>query len=248
MALPIPDLDTMTAAEVAADDKIIIDDTSADETKTIEVGELLGLPDLGWTPAGETWSFVSWNSTTKIGVMQVPSDATTKYSVGMWVRIVQATGGTKIGKITAVTSTSISVNFFNLYSLINETITTPFYSPLAQPYGAPSIPVTYTDANGYKVRDFGSHKTFAKTINFNGTTTAPNGRFIAANIVWPVGFDPTTAVLSIEMQTSFAGHMSGSLEKNISGGGYDYYISSMYNGGGLDAGTGCRLNIMGVTI
>lgn len=136
MALPIPDLDTMEAAEVASDDKLIIEDTSADETKIIDVGKLLGLPSVGWTAAGETWSFVSWNSTTKIGVIQVPTDATTKYAIDNFVRFVQSTGGTKYGRILSLTSTQLTVWLPN-YTLNNEAITVPNYSPLASPIGAP---------------------------------------------------------------------------------------------------------------
>jgi len=150
MALPIPDLDTMEAAEVAADDKIIIDDTSADETKTIEVGKLLGLPTVGWTSAGETWSYSSWSSTTRIGVIVVPSDATTKYTPGMRIQITQSTGGTKYGIIHAVGSTSLSVFFPIGTTLNNETISTPYYSVHKVPYGFNADPskwqLTFTDA------------------------------------------------------------------------------------------------------
>ena len=132
------------------------------ELKRVTVGILTGAPDFGWQATGESWTFSSFNTTTRIGVVTVPSDATTKYSVGMWVRIAQSTGGTKWGMINAVTSTTLSINFFYNQTLNNEAITTPVYSPLAQPYGAPKLPVKSTDANSWMVWDFGTYKEWSK--------------------------------------------------------------------------------------
>lgn len=143
---------------VAQDDYLTIVDTSAGQSKRVSVKNLTGLPDVGWTATGESWSFSSWNSTTRIGVVTVPTDATTKYSVGMWIRIAQTTGGTKYGMINAVTATTLTINFFSIYTLNNEAITSPVYSPLAQPYGAPGLPLESTDANGWRVYDYGITK------------------------------------------------------------------------------------------
>jgi hypothetical protein len=139
MARPIPDLNTMTKSEVANDDVLIIDDTSAGETKKIAISELLGLPSVGWTATGETWTFSSFNTTSRIGVINVPSNATLKYMAGNWVRFVQSTGGTKWGRILSVTSTTITVWFTSAYTFNNEALTTPVYSQLATPVGLPEI-------------------------------------------------------------------------------------------------------------
>ncbi len=243
-------LTQLTAAQLAQDDIIGIRDQSAGQTKYITVKDLTGAPEFGWQATGESWSFSSFNSTSRLGVITVPTNATTKYSVGMWVRIAQTTGGTKYGKITAVTATTITVNFFNAYTLNNEAITSPVFSPLAQPYGAPSLPVSYTDANGYKVRDFGTYKTYNKVINFTGSSVGPSGRFIAAGILWPVNTTPSDCSLAITEQLGFSGHISGSYEWTGNGVGnanFDYYVSSMYNGGALNPGTG-RLHIVGMDI
>ena len=135
MARPIPDMDQMTAAEVATDDSIIIDDTSAGETKRIPVGDLLGLPKMGWVAAGQVWTFSSFNSSTRIGVATVPSNATTKYSVGMRIQFTQSTGGTKYGFVVAVTSTTISIFFGLSVTFNNEAISTPYYSTEYMPFG-----------------------------------------------------------------------------------------------------------------
>lgn len=184
MARPIPDLDPMTAAEVATDDNIIIDDTSAQETKRIPVGDLLGLPNVGWTAAGEVWSFVSWNSTTRIGVVQVPTDATTKYAVDNYVKITQATGGTKYAKILSLTSTQLTLWFPSGVTLNNEAITIPQYSPLASPVG---VPVTLTKGNPYRWKA-------------SKSTGAGNAPVAGAVVIYaqedydPLsGYDPTTS-------------------------------------------------------
>lgn len=146
MARPIPDLDEMTAAEVATDDSIIIDDTSAGETKRIDVGELLGLPSVGWTASGEIWTFSSFVTASTMAVVNVPTNALNKYAIGMFVRFSQATGGTKYGKIVAMTSTTLTLWTYG-YTVLNETITAPMYSPLAHPQG---LPTTIADGNPYQ--------------------------------------------------------------------------------------------------
>jgi hypothetical protein len=123
---------------VAQDDYLTIVDTSAGQSKRVSVKNLTGAPDVGWTATGEAWSFSSYSSTSNVGVVTVPTDATTKYSVGMFVRFSQTTGGTKYGRIIAVTSTTLSIWFgAGIYTLNNEAISTPVYSPLAHPGGLP---------------------------------------------------------------------------------------------------------------
>ena len=104
------------------------------ELKRVTVGVLTGAPDFGWSATSESWTFSSYSSSTLIGVVTVPSDATTKYSVGMRVRFSQTTGGTKYGTIIAVTTTSLSIIFAGGATLANEAITTPVYSPLKAPF------------------------------------------------------------------------------------------------------------------
>lgn len=135
MARPIPDMDQMTAAEVATDDSIIIDDTSAGETKRINVGDLVGLPLVGWTAAGEVHTYSAWDSTRRMAEITVPSDATIKYQAGNRYRFTQATGGTKFGLIMRVTTTKLFVLMPTGTTFNNETITNPYYSPLDTPIG-----------------------------------------------------------------------------------------------------------------
>lgn len=106
--------------------------------KRVQVKTLVGNPDVGWLATGESWTYSSWDATRRIGVVNVPSDATTKYTAGNRVRISQTTGGTKYAIITYVTSTTLTLHFPSGITLNNEAISTPFYSPLDSPIGFPT--------------------------------------------------------------------------------------------------------------
>lgn len=89
----------------------------------------------GWKYINEAWTYSSWSSTTKVGVITVPSGATARYSVGQKVRFIQSTGGTKHGFIVAVTSTTVSIFFGLTTTLANEAIILPHLSTEFMPYG-----------------------------------------------------------------------------------------------------------------
>lgn len=144
MAKRISQLTELTSGQVASDDYLAIVDTSAGQTKKVKVSTLTGSPDFGWSATGESWSYSAWDSTIREGVITVPSDATTKYSKGMRIRISQATGGTKYGIITAVTSTTLRVLFKSGTTFTNEAISSPVYSPLYAPYGFSTDPDDWT--------------------------------------------------------------------------------------------------------
>lgn len=122
----------------AAADYIPILQASTNQTKKVSVKNLVGIPDASWTAAGETWAYSSWDSTRRMGVLTVPTDATTKYTRKNRIRIVQATGGTKYGIIHDVTATTLTVHFPSGTTLTNEAITSPYYSPLDSPFGFPT--------------------------------------------------------------------------------------------------------------
>lgn len=121
-----------------SNDYLIVLDSSANIAKKITIANAFGLPSFGFTATGESWTFSSWDSTTKIGVITVPTDATTKYSAGMRVKFTQTTGGTKFGIIHDVTATTLSVFFGTDYTLNNEAITSPLYSTEYAPKGFPA--------------------------------------------------------------------------------------------------------------
>jgi len=98
----------------------------------------------GWTPARETWTFSSVDNPT--GVITVPSDARTKYSVGMRIKLTNG-GNTIYGIITAVAETALTfLHEINpgtnqaLHLLANSAITNPYYSTQKVPFGFPLSP------------------------------------------------------------------------------------------------------------
>lgn len=137
-------LTQLTASQLARNDIIGIRDMSAGQTKYITVEDLTGVPSFGWQAAGESWTFSSWDATTRIGVITVPSNATLKYQAGNRVSFTQATGGTKVGIIHAVTATTLTVFFPVGTTLNNEAITSPIYSPLDTPFGFSKDPELWT--------------------------------------------------------------------------------------------------------
>lgn len=98
----------------------------------------------GWNDANESWSYSSWDATNFTGVITVPTDSTTKYSLGMRVRISQATGGTKYFIVTKIAATAMTVYGGSDYTLNNETVSSPYYSTMKVPFGFPQDPAKWT--------------------------------------------------------------------------------------------------------
>lgn len=161
---------------VAQDDYLTIVDTSAGQSKRVSVKNLTGLPDVGWTATGESWSFSSWTAASNTGVVTVPTDATTKYAVSMFVRFAQTTGGTKYAKILAVTATTLTL-WMPGYTLNNEAITSPVYSPLAHPFG---LPVAISDGNPYKASAYNASTVGIATSAQKVTLNTENFDTVAA--------------------------------------------------------------------
>lgn len=120
----------------------------------------------GWLPAvepGESWTYASATTIT------VPSDATTKYSAGMLVKVSQSTGGTKYGVITNVAATLLTVTWVGGATLANEAINNPFFSVDANPFGLGGIQTEqYGDATVTPVKRSGG---FAVGTIATGTST-----------------------------------------------------------------------------
>lgn len=226
MAKRISQLTQLTNTQVAQTDQIPVVDVSAGQTKYITVKDLTGAPDFGWQATGESWSYSSFNSTLNTGVVTVPTDATIKYVVGMWVRISQTTGGTKYAKIVAVTSTTLTLDFPNSVTLANEAITSPVYSPLARPVGVPSdtsFNHTYTNTgsgggtcyfrndNGIKIA-WGTTGLFNTVAGANYNASFPAGFFStiqsgsifnpqSSAVIAQVGSSLTTTAIQQYIQT-----------------------------------------------
>lgn len=90
----------------------------------------------GWANLTDTWTYSAWNATSKIATINVPSDATARYSVGMKIKFTQSTGGTKYGQVATVSATQITAAIVS-GTLENEAITAPAYSVVESPFGYP---------------------------------------------------------------------------------------------------------------
>lgn len=93
-----------------------------------------------WINPDETWEFSSVDGAT--GVITIPSDGTTKYSLGMKVQFTQTT--VKYGIIVGITSTTMTIYTGTDYTLANATISNNFYSSASSPFGFPKNPDKWT--------------------------------------------------------------------------------------------------------
>lgn len=139
---------------------------------------------LGWVPVTDSWTYSSYDSTNKTGVITVPSDATLTYSVGMRVKFAN-NATTQYGIITKVASTALTVYFGTDYSLTNSTISSVYYSYQKAPFGFPLDPAKWTvsaDLGGITLG------TTASTW-YSGATAGAGTTVISIPIgIWRVGF------------------------------------------------------------
>ena len=163
---------------LASNDYLIVLDSSANIAKKISVANAFGVPEATWTAAGETWTFSSWTSGTRIGVITVPSNATTKYQAGNRIKITQTTGGTKYGIIHAVTSTTLSVFFPSGTTLNNETISTPFWTSLDSPKGFDKDPDLWTLVSRKTARTTQGSVSVNTWYNVGGSLTVGAGKWL----------------------------------------------------------------------
>jgi hypothetical protein len=104
-------------------------------------GTIADLTDVGsgWVSISDTWTYSSADSPTFI--ITIPTDGTTKYSVGMRVKLTQTT--VKYFIVTAVTATTLTVYGGTDYTLANTAITLPSFSSNKAPFGFPQNPLKW---------------------------------------------------------------------------------------------------------
>ncbi len=164
-ALPSPlfsDLTAVRADHMRANNAAIFGDLTAldDRTASLEndVQATGGLLDrmtqaesdidniqTGWIDAGETWTYASADAPTF--TFTVSADVTTKYSIGMKIKLTQTT--VKYFIITGVSAytggnTTITVYGGTDYTLANAAITSPYFSFVRAPYGFPMSRTKWT--------------------------------------------------------------------------------------------------------
>ena len=211
--------------DVASDDLLVVVDKSdtsmADsgtDKKVQKVNLLKGLvPENGWIPAGETWTYASADDPTF--TFTISGDKTSKYSAGMRIKLTQTS--VKYFIITAVSysspNTTITVYGGTDYDLVNATITTPYYSPVKCPYGFPMNPDKWTVA----VTD----STQWNTLGTTGSIYNPNSK----SITIPIG----DWYFNWQVLVQFGNNDAGAGEKYISVGlgttSSSFISSSIYN-------------------
>ena len=94
----------------------------------------------GWMPAGETWTYAAADDPTF--TITVPSGAAAKYSIGMKIKLTNAT--VKYFIITKVADTVLTVYGGTDYNLVDAAITSPYYSTMKAPLGFPLDPDKWT--------------------------------------------------------------------------------------------------------
>lgn len=152
--------------DVASDDLLVVVDKSdtsmADsgtDKKVQKVNLLKGLvPENGWIPAGETWTYAS--ATT----FRISGDKTSKYQKGDKIKLTQTS--VKYFYIIGVSYTSpnttITVTGGSDYSLTNATITNNFYSRQEAPLGYPAY---FNTASGERVTPIGKNIKRTKVVS-----------------------------------------------------------------------------------
>src|SRR3990167_936865 len=95
----------------------------------IDIATLYTFNRDGWTPAQETWTYLSATTIT------TASDLSSVLYVGDRIKITQTTA--KYFVVTGITSSVITVTGGSNYSVANAAITTPYFSHAASPAGFP---------------------------------------------------------------------------------------------------------------
>lgn len=90
----------------------------------------------GWMDVQELWRYSSASGNAY--TLTVPSDATLKYSIGDRVKLTQDNITTSYFYITAVTSSSLTLNGGSAYSITNKSINEAHYSKISSPLGFPN--------------------------------------------------------------------------------------------------------------
>lgn len=159
---------------------------------SIDIGAKASTWD-GWIAVSDSWAYASATTIT------VPTDATTKYSVGDKIKIVQS-GSTKYFYITVVTSTVITVNGGSDYTVANSAISGIYYSKATTPLGFPqwfTYTPTYTNFSlGNGTVNYSTFTMIGKTVHFKLKITLGNTSSVSGliSILTPTSVTPTTSL------------------------------------------------------
>lgn len=133
----------------------------------------------GWYQTGlsPTFTYSSWDSTTKTGVVNSNLDLTPYLSAGMKVKFTQSST-IKYGIITKISSSQITLYMGTDYTLNNSGISNAFYSMLKAPYGFPMSKTKWTLSNQITSSTSKTSPVDNTWYNIGGSLTVPVGLWI----------------------------------------------------------------------
>ena len=177
--------------EVADDDLLVVvhksDTSMADsgtDKKVQKVNLLKGLvPENGWIPAGETWTYASATTFT------ISGDKTGKYQKGDKIKLTQTS--VKYFYVVGVSysspNTTVTVNGMNLYTLADATITSPFYSKMETPTGYPDRKVNLYYSSAGTTSTITLPETSANFVAMEIFFKTSNGSYDSVKVITPNG-------------------------------------------------------------
>lgn len=168
--------------------------------------------DTGWREVTDSWTYASATTIT------VPTDATTKYSVGDKIRLTQST--VKYFYITGVTTTILTINGGTDYTLTNAAISDISYSKACTPVG---FPQTFAWTPTWANWTIGSATVDAK---FSMTGKVVNFRIAVTLSSTTVGTAPTFTlpVTSVTVSAAMANMPLGTANVNTGAGAKNMWL------------------------
>lgn len=97
-----------------------------------------------WKPVVAPVTLTYSSADAPVFVVSTSEDLTDSISLGMRLRISQATGGTKYFIVVAITNSTITLYGGTDYTLTNETVSSPVFSAEKAPFGFPLNPAKWT--------------------------------------------------------------------------------------------------------
>lgn len=152
--LKITQLTALVTASVDDIFPVVDDPAGLPVTKKITLANLmnsLGMVD-GWITANEAWTTASTTTIT------VPTDATTKYSIGDKIRLKQG-GAYKYFYIVGVAATTLTITGGSSYTLTHPAaITDNYYSKVSTPVGFPQWLAYSPTVGGFAVNPTATYR------------------------------------------------------------------------------------------
>jgi hypothetical protein len=104
------------------------------QNKRITVDNFTGVVPTGWLTPAEVWTYTSYNSTTRIGVLGIPAGAANRYPTGTRIWFKQGSTPTnRYAVVISSTASTLTIHMLAGYTLDNSTIIQPYASSIFAP-------------------------------------------------------------------------------------------------------------------